>query len=329
MNALPTTQNEVFMLSHNEFFEEDGDITDNEFDEQYQFEVNESVLKSTESIYMNLQDEKDKIKIISLADKTDIQSNNESVYMGRKDEEETNTINQTSTCESIFIANIPKTRQSNKSKSSAQSSPQTTGSNINNQPAAISSTQTTSSNINNDPAAKSSPQTTTPSYNKDNAPRSSNNIEIEEQTIEDKTQPDIYEDLALLKYIKTNTLEPGLSKKAVRRIKDQSKRYKFDENILYFTPNDKIKLIIPPIEERINIVECAHLLGHFQVRSTYDRIKERYYWKNMIKTVERVINQCQPCRRHEIEAEIHPPARAISVGNINDRIAIDLVFGVP
>jgi len=58
MHALPTTQNEAFMLSHNEFFEDDGDITDNEVDEQYQFEVNESVLKSTESLYMNVQDEK-------------------------------------------------------------------------------------------------------------------------------------------------------------------------------------------------------------------------------------------------------------------------------
>ena len=112
--------------------------------------------------------------------------------MNRKDEEENNTINQTSTYESIFVADIPITRQSNKSKNSA------------------------SSNINNDPAAKSSPQTTTSSNNKDNAAHSINNSEIEEeQTIEDKTQPDIYEDIALLKYIKT--LESGLSKKQVRR----------------------------------------------------------------------------------------------------------------
>lgn len=38
---------------------------------------------------------------------------------------------------------------------------------------------------------------------------------------------------------------------------------------------------VPPINERPEIIEKAHLLGHFNAQSTLSRIKLQYFWVKM------------------------------------------------
>lgn len=55
-------------------------------------------------------------------------------------------------------------------------------------------------------------------------------------------------------------------------------------------------------EERIQILWDNHdavLAGHFGIRKTYERIKQKYCWSGMRKDVEVYINQCEKCQRNK------------------------------
>ena len=100
---------------------------------------------------------------------------------------------------------------------------------------------------------------------------------------------------------------------------------------LFFRKNkdDENYLLVPRIADRHGIILKAHLLGHFMVVTTLERIQELYYWKNMENDVKRVVSACLTCQRHQkVPAKFHP-AQAIVVDGIFDEVGIDLVFGLP
>ena len=79
----------------------------------------------------------------------------------------------------------------------------------------------------------------------------------------------------------------------------------------------------------MDIATKAHLLGHFQVESTLSRLKEEYHWKNMLRDVERVVSQCEECRKDHRVVPMEHPAKALNVNGIFDRVGMDLTFGLP
>ena len=46
---------------------------------------------------------------------------------------------------------------------------------------------------------------------------------------------------------------------------------------------------VPTLEERVKLIEKAHLLGHFQLTSTYNRLREDYYWYDMLNDIKKYI----------------------------------------
>ena len=97
---------------------------------------------------------------------------------------------------------------------------------------------------------------------------------------------DIFEDNPLLHFVKYGKNSKGVSNNTAKRIERVSPFYKFDgKNILYRKNLEQNWRIVPPQNERSDIIWKAHLIGHFQLQSTYVRIKENYYWKNMINKV--------------------------------------------
>ena len=89
-------------------------------------------------------------------------------------------------------------------------------------------------------------------------------------------------------------------------------------------------LEIPPISFRRSLIHNAHILGHFQAQTTYERLKEKYYWKNMFDDVKKVVEACLTCIRHQKKLLVHQPAVAIEITKeLFNRIGIDLVFGLP
>lgn len=39
------------------------------------------------------------------------------------------------------------------------------------------------------------------------------------------------------------------------------------------------------------------LAGHFGIEAIYDRIKEKYWWKEMRKDIEKYVKSCNSCQR--------------------------------
>ena len=139
---------------------------------------------------------------------------------------------------------------------------------------------------------------------------------------------DPYEDEALLHYLKHGKNLDGLSKKQTKRVNKLASIFAMKNDLIYLIKDNKSKLVPRP-EERRKLIEKAHVIGHFQAASTYCRLKEEYWWKNMVKDVIGAVKQCTVCQRHQKVTALNHPANAIKVNGIFDRIGIDLVFGLP
>ena len=80
---------------------------------------------------------------------------------------------------------------------------------------------------------------------------------------------------------------------------------------------------------RKHIIELAHLLGHFGFNSTYDRIKEEYWWYKMCDEIKNYIKNCEPCQRNQRMRMYNHPAKVLKIGGIFDTWHMDLVLGFP
>jgi hypothetical protein len=106
-----------------------------------------------------------------------------------------------------------------------------------------------------------------------------NNVEAENSL--EKTL-DVYENEPLLFFIKNGKHLSGVSSNVIRRINKLIPNYKFKNNVISFRKNESENWrVIPKPEERVDLINKAHLIGHFQVQSTYERLKPDYYWKKM------------------------------------------------
>ena len=148
---------------------------------------------------------------------------------------------------------------------------------------------------------------------------------INEQISEDNTDEyrlDVYEDEYLLYYLKYGRHKVRSSKKQVKRVTRLKDHYKSKNDKLFYRKeiDGEFNLIILTPEERKDIIINANILGHFQSQTTYDRLKQKYFWKNMINEIKEVINQCLTCIRHQKQSEIHQRATALEINGIFERI---------
>ncbi len=146
---------------------------------------------------------------------------------------------------------------------------------------------------------------------------------------EDDTSEDIFKNKHLMHFVKSGKHSPVLTPNSMTKIENLAKHYHFDNPVMYYRINvdtPKFPYIMPPNETvRQQIICGAHALGHFQSKSTLDRIKERYYWPDLAAQVKEHIEKCHPCIRHEVKHEIHHPAIALPINCIFDRCGIDLI----
>ena len=141
---------------------------------------------------------------------------------------------------------------------------------------------------------------------------------------------DPWEDEALLYYLKNAKFPGGISKKTIRRLKPKLPLFKLENETLFFKKDiNSNYLIWPKVAERRELIMNAHILGHFQAASTYEKLKDQYFWKNMMDDVINTVRECLTCQRHQKIKPINHPAQALAVSGIFDRIGIDLIFGLP
>jgi len=91
---------------------------------------------------------------------------------------------------------------------------------------------------------------------------------------------DVYEDDALLYRLKMGKHLPGLASKQVKRVDKLMEHYKWNDNQLLYRPdiNKEEYLVVPKKDERRDVIEKAHLLGHFQTEATAARVREGEVW---------------------------------------------------
>jgi len=86
---------------------------------------------------------------------------------------------------------------------------------------------------------------------------------------------------------------------------------------------------VPFKEDRTRLIEQAHLLGHFGIESTFSRLEEDYYWKNMLNHVQLYIKKCMQCARNKSFTPIEHPAKAIPITGMFERIGMDITGDFP
>jgi len=73
------------------------------------------------------------------------------------------------------------------------------------------------------------------------------------------------------------------------------------DNKLYFRDDNKLRKIIEDPHKKIKIITKEHRVGHEGIQKTYERIKEKYYWKNLIIDVKKYISLCKICQLNRSE----------------------------
>lgn len=123
---------------------------------------------------------------------------------------------------------------------------------------------------------------------------------IEYQKPESLVGPD-----ALSRIYESNKLEVTTDDKNSKTLKGVkilqgkiNKHILLEDGIEYWISDNGLKRIMPKIEERINLAKKYHIeANHRGIETTYYKIKQKYYWIGMKKTLENVIKKCLICAK--------------------------------
>lgn len=153
------------------------------------------------------------------------------------------------------------------------------------------------------------------------------------ETREENSDPsskilDPWQDDILLNYLLTDHLPPGISKNHKMRLEKQKRIMTFDGQKIYIVKGI-LKREIPKPKDRQDIIIKEHLLGHFGTQTVYSQMCGKYYWKKMLDDVSKIVKNCEICIRHDNKGMKEHKSLSLPITNINDRIGIDLVFGLP
>ena len=151
-----------------------------------------------------------------------------------------------------------------------------------------------------------------------------NEIDVEVNELEDPN-----EDEPLLHYLKFGRHVDGASRKQVNRVLRIEKDYKIEQGkVMVKRKNIKKFVKYPPKAERKQIIANCHNEAHFMAESTYNALKDEFYWKKMQDDIINFVNNCKVCLRNNTGKIWNHPALAIPITGIHDRIHIDLHFGL-
>ena len=111
---------------------------------------------------------------------------------------------------------------------------------------------------------------------------------------------------------------------------EKEKDYEIIEGILYRIKNNSRLRVIRDYEFEglMYLVHDHEISGHFGREATYNRVKDRYYWKNMKKDVEEYVKSCDKCQRRGKPVGKHE-LHSIRTNEPFERIGIDIVGPLP
>ncbi|UYV79051.1 K02A2.6-like [Cordylochernes scorpioides] len=101
-----------------------------------------------------------------------------------------------------------------------------------------------------------------------------------------------------------NISQPSLTK--------QDNKFKIVKGILYrknYDPTGQPLLLVVPRHLRMEILSDLHdapTAGHLGFAKTYDRVKRRFYWPGLYRSVKRYVGHCQDCQRRKGVPQLPP-----------------------
>ena len=80
---------------------------------------------------------------------------------------------------------------------------------------------------------------------------------------------------------------------------EKEKNFEIKNGILYRKDKEKELQVIRrfEIEGVLWMLHDHPTAGHFGINATYEKVKERYYWKNMLKDIEIYVKSCDKCQK--------------------------------
>ncbi|UYV72561.1 hypothetical protein LAZ67_9003705, partial [Cordylochernes scorpioides] len=128
------------------------------------------------------------------------------------------------------------------------------------------------------------------------------------------------------------------TKKIIQEIDYKSESgYKIIDGILYrknYDPMGKPWLLVVPKQMRVDILSEAHdapMAGHLGFAKTYDRIRRKYFWPGLHRSVRQYVAHCRECQRRKGSTE-RPPGQLVPIPPVArpfQKIGIDLLGRFP
>ncbi|UYV65155.1 K02A2.6-like [Cordylochernes scorpioides] len=128
------------------------------------------------------------------------------------------------------------------------------------------------------------------------------------------------------------------TKKIIQEIDSKSESgYKIIDGILYrknYDPMGKPWLLVVPKQMRVDILSEAHdapMAGHLGFAKTYDRIRRKYFWPGLHRSVRQYVAHCRECQRRKGSTE-RPPGQLVPIPPVArpfQKIGIDLLGRFP
>ncbi|UYV79636.1 K02A2.6-like, partial [Cordylochernes scorpioides] len=113
--------------------------------------------------------------------------------------------------------------------------------------------------------------------------------------------------------------------------------FKLIEGILYrknYDPMGKMWLLVVSKQMRIDILREAHdspMAGHLGFAKTYDRVRKKYFWPGMYRSVKQYVSHCRECQRRKGSTG-RPPGQLVPIPPVArpfQRVGIDLLGRFP
>jgi hypothetical protein len=108
------------------------------------------------------------------------------------------------------------------------------------------------------------------------------------------------------------------------RLQKESKNYFVENNILFKRTKNKSQRVIKQDQKHLILYSLHDEQGvHLGISSTYNKIKERYYWPNIYEDIKQYVQTCDICQRRGHET-IRQDLTPIEVKAPFYRIGIDI-----
>src|SRR5579883_2579361 len=137
----------------------------------------------------------------------------------------------------------------------------------------------------------------------------------------------------LKQYLEEGIYPSEYNNKQQQRLKTAAQYFNVENNKLYHLSEEEQE----PLQRVIKITELETILynthdnllsGHLKFEATYNRIKPKYFWYNMQRTIKEYIRNCEVCQR-EGRRRRNEALRPIQVTQPFGKVGIDIVGPLP